>query len=61
MPAVRILVAEGAKGIDEIARFVNDDGMTMPLERTYPLERAAEALTAISAGHARGKIAPTVP
>ena len=35
-------------------------GITVPLERTFPLEAAADALAAMRAGHLRGKLVLTV-
>jgi NADPH:quinone reductase-like Zn-dependent oxidoreductase len=41
--------------LETLAGFVERGELTPSVERTYPLERAADALTEIESGHARGK------
>jgi NADPH:quinone reductase-like Zn-dependent oxidoreductase len=48
------------QGVDEVTRFVGPGRITIPLERTYPLESTGEALASLKAGWARGKIILTV-
>ena len=46
----------------EVLAALAEDGRVQPaVERTYPLEQAAAALTDIESGHTRGKIVLTIP
>ena len=47
-------------GLDEVTRFIDAGGVTVPLARTFPLDAAADALAAMRAGHRRGKLVLTV-
>jgi NADPH:quinone reductase-like Zn-dependent oxidoreductase len=47
-------------GLDEVTRFIDAGGVTVPLARTFPLDAAADALTVMRAGHLRGKLVLTV-
>jgi len=47
-------------GLDDVARFIDAGGVTVPLERTFPLNAAGDALAAMQAGHIRGKLVLTV-
>jgi len=47
-------------GLDDVARFIDAGGVTVPLEHTFPLEATADALAAMHAGHMRGKLVLTV-
>ena len=47
-------------GLDDVARFIDAGGVTVPLEHTFPLEATADALAAMQAGHMRGKLVLTV-
>jgi NADPH:quinone reductase-like Zn-dependent oxidoreductase len=58
--ATNVDVFGTTEGLDEVARFMDAGGITVPLERTFPLEAAADALAAIQAGHLRGKLVLTV-
>ena len=49
-----------SEAIRDVTRFVGQGGITIPLERTYPLESTGEALASLNAGRARGKIILTV-
>ncbi|GHF56723.1 NADP-dependent oxidoreductase [Streptomyces thermodiastaticus] len=42
--------------LDEVARLVVRGDLTPHVTRTFPLQRAGEALRAVEAGHAQGKI-----
>ena len=55
---IDVLGATG--GLEDITRFVDKDEMRIPLQRTYPLRDAAEALAAVKAGRLRGRIVLTV-
>ncbi|MGP4046587.1 NADP-dependent oxidoreductase [Streptomyces sp. 2A115] len=52
-PVVR---ARTAAVLDEVAKLVVDGSLRPLVTRTFPLERAAEALRTVEDGHARGKI-----
>lgn len=42
--------------LPEVGRLIDDDGVTVPIHDVLPLERAADALARLQAGHTRGKI-----
>jgi NADPH:quinone reductase-like Zn-dependent oxidoreductase len=46
--------------LEALAALVEDGRLQPAVERTYPLEEAAAALTEIESGHTRGKLALTV-
>jgi NADPH:quinone reductase-like Zn-dependent oxidoreductase len=46
--------------LERVARLLTD-GLTVPIQRTYPLEQAGEALTDLPAKHTQGKLAVAVP
>jgi NADPH:quinone reductase-like Zn-dependent oxidoreductase len=50
------LSATGREHLETLAGFVGRGEVTPCIERTYPLERAADALTEIESGHAQGKL-----
>ncbi|MFI1534763.1 NADP-dependent oxidoreductase [Streptomyces anandii] len=52
----RVVRARTAAVLDEVARLVVRGELDPHVTRTYPLERAGEALRAVEDGHARGKI-----
>ena len=45
-----------ARRLEELARLVDGGGLRVRLERTFPLQRAPEALEESRTGHVRGKI-----
>jgi D-arabinose 1-dehydrogenase-like Zn-dependent alcohol dehydrogenase len=47
-------------GLDAVTQFIDAGGVTVPLARTFPLDAAADALTAMQTGHIRGKFVLTV-
>lgn len=47
--------------LETLAGFAERGELTPSVERTYPLEQAADALTEIESGHARGKLVLAVP
>ncbi|MGW7265265.1 NADP-dependent oxidoreductase [Streptomyces sp. NPDC054842] len=47
--------ARTAAVLDEVARLVTDGGLDPLVTRTFPLDRAGEALRLVEDGHARGK------
>ena len=46
--------------IEELSRLVETGQLTPPLDRSFPLAEAPQAVDYLSAGHARGKVAVTV-
>jgi NADPH:quinone reductase-like Zn-dependent oxidoreductase len=54
--ATNVDVLGATRGLEEVARLIDTGGVAVPLERTFPLAEAAQALAAIQAGHVRGKI-----
>ena len=51
----RVARERTAAVLDAVARLVVN-GELDPLTRTFPLDRAGEALRTVEAGHARGKV-----
>jgi NADPH:quinone reductase-like Zn-dependent oxidoreductase len=58
--ATNVDVFGATGGLDAVARLADAGGITVPLDHTFPLAEAAQALAAIQAGHVRGKIVLTV-
>jgi NADPH:quinone reductase-like Zn-dependent oxidoreductase len=54
--ATNVGVHPDARRLEELARMVDAGELTVRLERTFPLERAPEALDESRTGHVRGKI-----
>jgi NADPH:quinone reductase-like Zn-dependent oxidoreductase len=54
--ATNIGVHPDARRLEELSRMVDAGELTVRLERTFPLERAPEALGESRTGHVRGKI-----
>jgi NADPH:quinone reductase-like Zn-dependent oxidoreductase len=54
--ATNVGVRPDARRLEELSRMVDAGELTMRLERTFPLERAPEALEESRSGHVRGKI-----
>ena len=52
--------ADSAAAYAEAARLFREASFTIPVQATYPLERAGEAQARSAAGHARGRIVLTV-
>jgi len=46
--------------LEDLTRLIEAGSITPPLERTFPLDQAAEALRRLAAGKVRGKLAITV-
>lgn len=51
-----VFVRPDAAGLAGLARLAADGGLRVPVAATFPLERAADALAAVEAGHTRGKV-----
>src|SRR3712207_3942868 len=54
--ATNIGVYPDTRRLEELSRMVDAGELTVRLERTFPLERAPEALGESRTGHVRGKI-----
>jgi NADPH:quinone reductase-like Zn-dependent oxidoreductase len=54
--ATNVSMHPDARRLEELSRMVDAGELSVRLERTFPLERAPEALAESKAGHARGKI-----
>jgi NADPH:quinone reductase-like Zn-dependent oxidoreductase len=54
--ATNVSMQPNARRLEEIARMVDAGELSVRLERTFPLERASEALEESRTGHVRGKI-----
>jgi NADPH:quinone reductase-like Zn-dependent oxidoreductase len=54
--ATNVGVRPDARRLDELSRMVDAGELTVRLERTFPLEKAPEALEESRTGHVRGKI-----
>jgi NADPH:quinone reductase-like Zn-dependent oxidoreductase len=54
--ATNVGMQSDARRLEELARMVDAGELTVRLERTFPLERASEALEESRTGHVRGKI-----
>jgi NADPH:quinone reductase-like Zn-dependent oxidoreductase len=55
-----MLCKERAVDLDRLAGYVADGKLTASVDRTYPLDRAPEAMRRLADGTARGKIAITL-
>jgi NADPH:quinone reductase-like Zn-dependent oxidoreductase len=51
---------ERASDLERLTEFIEAGSLTPSIDRTYPLEQAAEAMRHLEAGKARGKIAITI-
>jgi NADPH2:quinone reductase len=60
MRAVNVDVLGSNRGLDVVRDLVAGGKLKVPIEKTYPLEQAADALAQIASGHARGKLVLTV-
>ncbi|MFF4351271.1 NADP-dependent oxidoreductase [Streptomyces sp. NPDC001530] len=58
---VPVARARTAAVLDEVAKLAVDGTLRPFVTRTFPLDRAAEALRTVEDGHARGKIVIEVP
>jgi len=52
-----IFVRPDASQLTELSRLVDDGRLVVPVERTFPLEQAAEAHWLLEGGHVHGKLA----
>lgn len=58
--AINVVLQPNAQLLREVAHLVDDRGLTVPVEHTYPLEQAVEALDHIEHQHVRGKTVLTI-
>lgn len=58
--AINVILQPTAALLREVAHLVDDIGITVPVEHTYPLVRAVEALDHIEHQHVRGKTVLTI-
>lgn len=58
--AINVILQPTAQLLREVVRLVDDIGITVPVERTYPLAQAAEALDHLERQHVRGKTVLTI-
>ncbi|MFA9444528.1 NAD(P)-dependent alcohol dehydrogenase [Egicoccus sp. AB-alg6-2] len=56
-----IVATTGPEDLQELAAAVADGTLSPVLDRTFPLDRSAEALRYVKDGHALGKVVVTVP
>jgi len=47
-------------GLDEVAHMVDEGGITIRLEHTFPMEATCDALAEMKTGHIYGKVVLTV-
>ena len=57
---VMLVASENGADLAELTEVVERGGLRPALERTFPLEEAADAIDHVSAGRARGKVVVTV-
>lgn len=57
---VGMLARERASDFEQLGELVDAGKLTPSLDRTYPLEQAAEAMRQLEAGKVRGKVAVTI-
>jgi NADPH:quinone reductase-like Zn-dependent oxidoreductase len=53
---VAMMASEDGDGIAELGRLAESGDLTPAVERTYPLDRTADAVQHLVDGHARGKV-----
>ena len=54
--ATNVSMQPDARRLEELSRMVDAGELSVRLDRTYPLEKAPEALEERKTGHVRGKI-----
>jgi NADPH:quinone reductase-like Zn-dependent oxidoreductase len=58
--AINVILQPTAALLREVAQLVDDRGITVPVEHTYPLVQAVEALDHLEHQHVRGKTVLTI-
>jgi NADPH2:quinone reductase len=59
--ASNIAAYERPQALAEVAELIDEGKLRVPIQRTYALEQAAEALRDLGSSHTQGKLAITVP
>jgi NADPH:quinone reductase-like Zn-dependent oxidoreductase len=60
--SAEVIMAEASTDrLGRVARLLDEGALRLPAIRTFPLERAADALRESERGHVRGKLVVTVP
>lgn len=57
---VNVMAIPSSENLMRLAGLVDDGALRVPVQQTFSLEQAGEALAALAAGHKRGKIALAV-
>jgi NADPH:quinone reductase len=52
-----VIARSTTENLERVARLLTDGTLTVPVQDTYELDRAAEALHALGSAHTRGKLA----
>lgn len=58
--ATNIAAYERPQALAEVAKLIDEGKLRVPIQRTYALEQAADALRDLGASHTQGKLAITV-
>lgn len=58
--ATNVDVFGATSGLDELNGVIEERDLVIPVERSFALEHASEALEAVASGHTRGKIILTI-
>ncbi len=58
--ATNVDVFGATSGLDELNGVIEARDLVIPIERSFPLEDASEALAAVASGHTHGKIVLTI-
>lgn len=51
------MAAPTPENLERLAELLVDGALLVPVQETYPLARAAEASTALTASHTQGRLA----
>jgi NADPH:quinone reductase-like Zn-dependent oxidoreductase len=57
---IPVIAKERASDLERLTPYLEDGSVVPSLDRTYPLDRAAEAMAQMEAGQVRGKVAISV-
>jgi NADPH:quinone reductase-like Zn-dependent oxidoreductase len=53
---VNVMAVTSPENLERLARLVDDGGLRVPIQATYSLEQAGEALVAVATTHKQGKL-----
>ena len=56
-----VMAARATENLERVARLLADGTLRVPIQATYELDRAPEALQALGSTHTQGKIAISIP